>query len=423
MNRLIAAALLRDEGNERVTGIEATYTVANVALIFRASILMRPSVKIVYAAVVALVVVSNPASAQAASARDSTAPRAPAIDFSGIVFANYQYRGESAARSANKFDVERAYLTFRMPAGERASVRITTDVYQQTSSGSDAYYRGWSLRAKYAYLQYNYLTGKSWRGSARLGLLHNVVIEHDETFWPRWISTSTADRAGFFSSADAGIANTVSVPGGKGEIYSTITNGPGYTSREVDRFKDFASRVTLRPWSADSASILRSVALSAWAYKGAIASRFVNGGIGQSGAIGDGLKRDRWGVHVGSATQRLVAVAQYASRTDEGEDGLNTSVSPRAVVDSTGTIISAYAIARPIAGTKSKPHPLSLLARIDRVTTNTDTDAAYDLIVGGVIWDLTTRLSASLDYQEVSLREGTPIVPTRTWFAHFVARF
>ena len=382
--------------------------------------------RVEHIAVVLLLFTSGAASAQESAPPDTTGRRAaaPSLDFSGTIFANYQYRGERAAQSANKFDVERAYLTFRMPAGDRASVRITTDLYQQTTAGSDSYYRGWSLRAKYAYLQYDYLKGAAWRASARIGLLHTVVIEHDETFWPRWIANSPTERAGFFSSADAGMANTVTLPRGKGEIYSTVTNGPGYTSRETDRFKDVATRVTVRPWAGIASSPLRGVALSAWGYKGALASRFANGGTGQVGTVGDALRRDRWGVHAGSATPRLTVAAQYGSRIDEGEAGLNTPSSPREVTDSTGTVVSAYAIARPFNSRgPSRPHPLSLLLRYDRVTTNTRTDDAYDFVIGGAIWDLSSRLSVALDYQEATSREGSPVAPTRTWFAHFVARF
>ncbi len=375
-------------------------------------------------AVAILVVIPVAAAGQGAPPPDGAKPApAAAIDFSGILFANYHYRTEKAAGSANKFDVERAYLTFRAPAGNRASVRITADLYQQATSGSDSYYRGWSFRAKYAYLQYDYLKGKSWRGSARLGLLQTVFVEHDESFWPRWLGNSPTERAGFFSSADGGIANTITLPGGLGEMYSTVTNGPGYTSRETDRFKDIATRVTIRPWASKGPSSMSGVALTAWGYKGAIASRFLNGGAGQVGTVGDALRRDRWGLHAGSASPRLTVAAQYATRIDEGEDGLNTQASPREVVDSVGTLLSAYASVRPLPGDGKKPHPLSLLLRIDRVTTNTDTDASYDFVIGGVVWDFSSRLSMSLDYQEVSPREGRPVQPTRTWFAHFVARY
>src|SRR5256714_6217370 len=64
------------------------------------------------------------------------------VDFSGVLYANFQYRGDAgAAKSTNKFDLERAYLTFRMPAGDRASIRITADVFQQQTTPNDAFYR------------------------------------------------------------------------------------------------------------------------------------------------------------------------------------------------------------------------------------------------------------------------------------------
>ena len=65
-------------------------------------------------------------------------------------------RRSGTAEGAEQVDVERVYFTFRMPAGDRGSIRITTDLFQQTTSGSDSYYKGWVLRAKYAYFQYDY---------------------------------------------------------------------------------------------------------------------------------------------------------------------------------------------------------------------------------------------------------------------------
>ena len=71
------------------------------------------------------------------------------VDFSGVLYANFQYQGaKGATKSQNKFDLERAYLTFRMPAGDRASIRITADVFQQQTTGADAFYKGWVVRAK-----------------------------------------------------------------------------------------------------------------------------------------------------------------------------------------------------------------------------------------------------------------------------------
>ena len=372
-----------------------------------------------------------PASAPRDSARDTVkakpaaAPPAPPLDFSGTLYANYQYRGEKGpAKSSNKFDVERVYLTFRLPAGKHTSVRVTTDVFQQTTPGNDSYYRGWVVRAKYAYLQYNYLNDQDWKAHARIVLLHTVFIDYDEQFWPRWISPTPTERAGYFSSADAGIANTVTLPRKLGEFYATITNGPGYTSRETDRFKDYAARLTLTPWASDAASVLKTIGLTGWIYRGATASKFVTAGPGEIGPIGSALDRDRWGVHGVWNDPRFVLGAEYASREEEGETGLNTLASPEHVTDSTGTLAAGYAIVRPFAfADNAKWSPLSLMARFDRVTTNTDTDWKYNVVIGGIIWDFSKRASLSIDYQETTPVEGAPIAAVKTYFAHFVARF
>jgi hypothetical protein len=372
---------------------------------------------------------SYPPPAPRDSTRDTTKVKqvapAPQLDFSGTLFANFQYRGDAGpAKASNRFDVERAYLTFRLPAGERTSVRVTTDLFQQTTSGSDSYYRGWVVRAKYAYLQYNYLNGHNWKALARIGLLHTVFIDYDEQFWPRWISPTPTERAGYFSSADAGIATSVTLPRKLGELYATITNGPGYTSRETDRFKDYAARLTLTPWASDADNVLRTVGLTGWIYRGATASKFATAGPGEIGPIGSALDRDRWGLQGVWNDPRFVLGAQYASREEEGEAGLNTVVSPERVTDSTGTLVAGYAIVRPFALAGATAwSPLALIARFDRVTTNTDTDWKYNVVIGGIIWDFSKRASFSLDYQETTPVEGAPIAATKTYFAHFVARF
>src|SRR6266513_1780004 len=252
------------------------------------------------------------------------------VDFSGVLYANFQYRGDKGtSKSQNKFDVERAYLTFRMPAGDRASIRITADVFQQTTTPNDGFYRGWVIRAKYAYLQYDLIKSASWNANIRGGLLHNVVIDHVESFWPRWISQTPVERAGFFSSSDAGVATLWTLPNKLGEIYATIVNGPGYTSRETDRFKDYAARLTFTPLGTSTNPILKTFALSGWTYIGAVGSQFVNGGAGQVGTVGTSMPRTRSGVFLGLRDPRLTVGGEWGIRKDGSETGANTVASPR----------------------------------------------------------------------------------------------
>jgi hypothetical protein len=361
-------------------------------------------------------------------------PAAPApaavsipVDFSGVLYANFQYQGaQGATKSQNKFDVERAYLTFRMPAGDRASIRITADVFQQTSAtnNADAFYKGWVVRAKYAYLQYDLIKSASWNANIRGGLLHNVVIDHIESFWPRWISQSPVERSGFFSSSDAGVATLWTLPNKWGEFYATIVNGPGYTSREVDRFKDYAARLSITPLSGSSNKVIKTFALTGWTYVGAVASSFVNGGAGQIGPVGKSLPRTRAGVFAGVRDPRFSAGAEWDTRKDARETGANTVVSPRVEVDSTGRLIAGFATIKPFQLVNaSSTFPLGLIARWDRFKPNTDTGGYINTIIGGLTWDLNKKSALSLDYQEVTPHSGAVATPVKTYFLHLVANF
>ena len=359
-------------------------------------------------------------------AAQTTASSTPSgLNFSGTLFGNFQYRGDAGTQKAqNKFDIERVYLTFRMPAGEKGSIRVTADVFQQTAPGNDSFYKGWVVRAKYAYFQYDFLKTASWAALARGGLIHTVVIDHAETFWPRWISTTPVERNGFFSSADAGVATLITLPDKWGEAYVTITNGPGYTSREIDRFKDYAARLSLTPFSGSETRLVKSLTATGWVYRGAIASKFVSGGTGQLGAVGSGLDRNRAGVFLGVRDPRLVLGADFATRRDGGETGLNTPASPRVAVDSSGRLVAAFAILRPLHFFDTKaPSPLGIVARWDRFKPNTSTAPYANTIIGGILWDLNARASLSLDYQEQTPHFG-PVVPaSKTYFLHLVANF
>ena len=348
------------------------------------------------------------------------------VDFSGVLYANYQYRGdEGAAKSTNKFELERAYLTFRMPAGDRASIRITADVFQQATPPNDVFYRGWVIRAKYAYLQYDYLkSGTGWNGLVRGGMLHNVMIDHVESFWPRWLSQTPVERAGFFSSSDVGVATQITFPNKFGEFYANVVNGPGYTSRETDRFKDYGARLSLTPFSGSSNKIIKTIALTGWTYVGAIGSQFANGGVGQIGTVGVSMPRTRSGVFLGVRDPRLSIGGEWAVRKDARENGANTVASPRVEVDSTGRLIDGFIAAKPFQLLNDKSSfPLGLVARWDRFKPNTALPGYVNTVIAGLTWDLNKKTALALDYQEVTPHSGAIAAATKTYFLHLVANY
>jgi hypothetical protein len=376
------------------------------------------------------------------AAAPATQPPAapPALNFSGVIFGSYNYQlpttpSQLRNQTNNSFVVDRAYLTFRMAAGDRTSIRITTDVFQSTDSTSNAY----TIRAKYAFLQYEaprMANGATLTG--RIGILHNVVIDHMENFWPRYLSQAATERAGYFASADVGIAGLFTLPNKWGEVYTTVVNGPGYTTRERDRFKDFALRLTVTPLMNTSASsLLQTFTITAWGYKGATASTFVNGGTGQIGAVGEALDRSRAGVFVGIRDPRLVLGGEVAQRHDGGETGLNTALSPRVGTTTTGRLLSGFTVVRPLAfANASGKSPFGVVARYDRVSPSTSstgfvtspsTSNAYHNLIGGVFWDISQKAQLALDYQEsLASDNGTSNAPpsqSKGYYAHFVVNF
>ena len=380
----------------------------------------------------------------------------PAFDFSGVIFGSYNFRSDSAGKaslggkSPNQFNLDRAYLTFRMPAGDNGAIRITTDVFQNTNTAQNAYYQGWAIRLKYAYLQYTGLKNDFGAGSSlvgRVGILHTVVIDHEEGFWPRYLQQTAVERNGFFSSADGGVAGLMTLGNHLGEVYTTVTNGPGYASYEKDRFKDFAARVSLTPFGNEQSmnGVIKSFTISPWVYKGWLGSAFQAGGAGQvgpgtNGAITDGLARDRYGVFVGVKDRRLTGGAEWAQRKDESDTGSNTTAAPRIVHDSTGRLFDGFIVARPLEWADASRHsPLSIVARFDHFTPNTSpTAAAYagttpslDFWILGASWDLNQRLTLALDWQKQTGTDfptpsGTNLrapADLSTLFLHFQANF
>ena len=369
-----------------------------------------------------------------------SAPATPVLDFSGTIFGNYQYRTDTIAKNAlggespNRFDLGRAYLNFRMPAGERASIRVTTDLFQNTAGGG--YYAGWAVRLKYAFLQYD-LTRKllgvdGLSATGRVGMLQTVMVDHVDSYWPRFMGQNALETHGFFASADLGVSTLLTLPNRRGEAYVALVNGSGYTAAETDRFKDVAARFSWTPFGADS-GFLRTLVVTPWYLKGRGAGAFAAGGGGQvgpgrNGAWTDGVQRDRRGLFVAVRDRRLTGGAEFSQRIEEIESGANTAGSPRVVRDRTSDLVSAFALLRPLELADSRKRSrLSLFTRFDSFDFDDAPEIRNTVAWGGVMWDLNSRSTFTLDYQSMKISTtiaGTTVtVPTNTLFAHWVVNF
>lgn len=360
----------------------------------------------------------------AAEAKPATSAR-PGLDFSGVVFGDFQLTTDEAAKAANggkspnRFDIGRAYLNFRMAAGDRASVRVTTDIKQQ--DGSSGAYDGWIVRLKYAYLQYDFLRSSSANGlsaTARVGMLHTVLIDHEEHFWPRYLAKVPTDAYGFFSSSDLGVATQWTLPSNAGEIYATVVNGSGYEHPESDRFKDYAARLSLTPFGS-TGGYLGTFTISPWISVGNSASRFADD---PTNPITDGLEKKRYGVFAGVRDRRLTLGGEWARRVDGVESG--STPLDRSVNDITGDVYSAFAVARPLEwATGSRPSPVGLVFRWDQFRPDVDASGKMRFLLGGIFWEPTSQTALALDYQRSEPIDGLGGAKSENWYVHWQVSF
>jgi hypothetical protein len=359
----------------------------------------------------------------AAAPPPAPAPTYP-FDFSGVIYTSLQSGGARGARAQNRFELDRAYLTFRAPAGDNVGIRVTADIYQQRDSTKDGFYRGWAFRAKYAYVQYDFLrgVGTELKANARLGMLHTPIIDYEEQFWPRGLSQVAIEQAGFQSSADMGAATTVTLPNHHGEVYAVVNNGAGYGSRETDRFKDYAGRVSITPL-ANGHSFFRTLTLSPWYSKGYAASAFA----AQKGTVlpvSAGQQKDRYGFFAALKDPRITLGSQLAWRKDAIETADTTVATAPTVTTRTGSVLSLYTIAKPLTFVSAGPNwPLAVVLRWDRVRVDTGKDPYQTFVIAGLQYELSKKATVTLDYQDGEPKKGSTAADTRTLFVHVIANF
>ncbi|HEX8725321.1 MAG TPA: hypothetical protein VF737_08040 [Gemmatimonadaceae bacterium] len=334
------------------------------------------------------------------------------LKFSGVLYADWQNGGTKAQRSLNKFDLTRAYLNFIMPAGDNVTVRVTTDVFQNTAPGT--YYKGWTARIKYAFMEWAAWkdTGKDPAAlSLRFGLEQTPEIDMMESFWQRGITNTPIDYLSFVPSSDLGVAAIFTLPGKQGQIYGGVYNGTGYGAAETDRFKDVNVRFSWTPLAAsDNAGWFKGLQISPYYQKGYNPSNF--------DATGPGLQKDLWGVHVGVKDPRATVVAEYDSRTN----GADTPASAT-VTTTTGAVYSAFTILRPLALiNNTKTSPWSLVLRGDQYKPNTNVSAYQRYLIGGLGYDINSKVTAYADYQDIEGKNGNTS-DLKAFFVHFVINF
>lgn len=345
-------------------------------------------------------------------------------DVSGIIFANFAAGGGPAVqRSANRFDLERIFLTFRAPAGDRVSIRVTTDVFQQRDTTRNEFYGGWIIRAKYAWLQYDALRGtdRDWRAAVRVGLVHTPINEFEEQFFPRFVAPSSFESAGYFQISDAGVAALVTAPSRKGEVYLTLLNGSGFSARENDRFKDLGGRFVWSPLGNAPGEHL-NVFVVPWFSVGRRASDYVNG-RGSVRPVGTGRLKDRAGLFLAARHPGFTAGLETARRYEvrETADTL-AAIAPR-VDDVTGSLVAGHVLIRPAYFATHHQSRIAVFGRLDEVHPDRALSPATRLLIVGTLYDLSNRASVSLDMQWLRPFGSSTVPESHTFFVHVSANF
>ena len=374
------------------------------------------------AALVAQQTPATPPTAPAPAPAPAAAP-APAtvnfpVEFSGVLFPQFIYGGAkgNGTRSANQFQLDRAYLTAKAKVADRTSIRLTADVYRPGGNSS------YTLRAKYAFVQYDYwLNNEGFlgaNGQVRLGMQQTIIIDTEEQFWPRYVAKAALERGGYFSSSDLGASTTLSFGKGLGELFAMVANGPGYTTPENDRFKDYSARLTLTPFGS---TLAHGLVIAPWIYKGTVASPL---------RPSEGRKHNRAGIFSGYKAPAFMIGGTFARATNENERAVPNGI---ATDDRSGSLFSVYAHLKPLvmlnpAGNKT----WGILLRADNITgDNGYVPSGGDFpvvkgrfLVAGLTHDVNTRLSWSLDYQQQSPNGvAAPALDLRTYNLHVSVAF
>jgi len=192
----------------------------------------------------------------------------------------------------NAFDVTRGYFNVKARLTDRVSVRFTPDVRPTTDASLD---RNLALRLEYASLDAKVTDGVSFM----FGLHEMPWLTFEESVNRyRVIGPFFAERLGLIPGP-TDLGASVRATGGRTDVHVGVYNGEGYGRAEIDKYKSIDGRVTLRPFSADSAAGNMSIS-----------------GFYQYGWYAKDRPRNV-AIVMGSYEQpHVVATAQYLSATD-----------------------------------------------------------------------------------------------------------
>jgi hypothetical protein len=241
------------------------------------------------------------------------------VRMSGLFLGSWSMDLGPEAASNNRFEVNRAYLTFSGALSERVSGRITTDAIREDGEELE-------VRLKYAFATYQIPRSAL---AVRFGLTQTPFVEFEEGIWEHRMQGSIpADRLRFLSSSDLGVAVDGSWgEGGQTQVSAGVYNGEGWAVGEGDSGKDLMARVTVRLASTADTGPLGGLRLT---------------GYGQVGSpVGGGVRRRALGM-LSWRAPRVTLATQFLATRDRSDGGLEV---PGPVRD--GTLFNSFAVVKP----------------------------------------------------------------------------
>lgn len=175
----------------------------------------------------------------------------------GRAFIRASYELDGANEGFNEVDIDRIYLGFTWALSQKLKARLVLEGGDLRDS--DYKLSGTSLVRNDG--NYFDLTTKTFHLEVKDPLHQGSFLRFGQTELP-WVSfedglwghrvqgTTFADRSGYLTSTDLGVAVGGTIPKGYGSWQANLANGEGWKKNEMGNHKDVHARVTVNPLAA-----------------------------------------------------------------------------------------------------------------------------------------------------------------------------
>jgi hypothetical protein len=208
---------------------------------------MKPMHRLCLTAIV-LLTLSGPALAQAPQDAASAPPAArfPVVTLGVVSFLQYSAELEEAD-GFNAFDVTRGHINIEARLSNRVRARFTPDVRRVTDA---TLAESLALRLEYAYLEVDATDG----ASIAFGMHETPWLTFEDSINRyRVQGPQFAERQGLIPGP-SDVGASLRARSDRTEVHVGVYNGEGNGRVEKDKYKSVQGRVTVRPFSADSAA-------------------------------------------------------------------------------------------------------------------------------------------------------------------------